>query len=215
MSRRAPSARLFVAVDPPEQVAVQLAGWARATAREKQSQGDSQQQALRVLDPELLHVTVCFLGNRAVDELPALEDQLAMCERAPVELSLGAPLWLPPRRPRALAIELHDKDGALAQIHAEVTSRLEAAEEASLEQPRERHGVGAKPRRLHPHITVARMRADGRGRRSHGPPGERGEHMLPPTPQLSFSPAELVLYRSWLSPEGASYERMSACPLVA
>jgi 2'-5' RNA ligase len=199
-----------VAVDPPEQVAAQLAGWARTTAREKRSQGDSQQQALRVLDPELLHVTVCFLGNRAVDELPALEDQLAMCERAPVKLSVGAPLWLPPRRPRALAVELHDKDGALAQIHAQVTSRLETAKEASLEQPRERHGVSAKPRRFHPHITVARMRADSRGRRPRGPSGDRVDALLPPTPSLSFAPTELVLYRSWLSPQGATYEPLSA-----
>lgn len=215
MSRRAASARLFVAVDPPEQVAALLTVWARTAARERQSGGDSQQQALRVLDPELLHVTICFLGERAIDEIPALEDQLAMCERSPVELSVGAPLWLPPRRPRALAVELHDKEGTLARIHAEVTSRFESTDQDALEQTQGRRGASAKPRRFHPHITVARMRADGRGRRSHGQLSERGEPLLPPTPQLSFSPAELVLYRSWLSPEGASYERMSACPLVA
>lgn len=210
MSRRAASARLFVAVDPPEQVAAQLTAWARAAARERRSAGGSQQQALRVLDPELLHVTVCFLGERAVDELPALEDQLAMCERAPVELSVGAPLWLPPRRPRALAVELHDKDGTLARIHAEVTSRLETAEQTPLEQTLEGHGASAKPRRFHPHITVARMRADGRGRRPHGPSGGRVDELLPPTPSLSFAPSELVLYRSWLSPQGATYEPLSA-----
>jgi 2'-5' RNA ligase len=213
MSRRAAIARLFVAVDPPEQVANQLAAWARAAARERLSGGGSQQQqALRVLDPELLHVTVCFLGERALDELSALEDQLAMCELSPVELSVGAPLWLPPRRPRALAVELHDKDGALAQIHAEVTSRLETTDPALLNQTLERRRTSIKPRRFHPHITVARMRADGRGRRSHGPSGKGGEPLLAPTPSLSFAPAELVLYRSWLSPEGASYESLCALP---
>lgn len=212
MSRRAPSARLFVAVDPPEQVANQLAAWARAGARQRPSGGDSQQQALRVLDPKLLHVTVCFLGERALDELAALEDQLAMCELSPVELSVGAPLWLPPRRPRALAVELHDKDGALARIHADVTSRLETTDPALLNQTLERHGASAKPRRFHPHITVARMRAAGRGRRSHSPPGKGGEALLPPTPSLSFAPADLVLYRSWLSPEGASYESLCTFP---
>jgi 2'-5' RNA ligase len=213
MSRRAASARLFVAVDPPEQVASQLAAWTRAAARERLSGGGSQQQALRVLDPELLHVTVCFLGERAVDEIPALEDQLTMCERAPVELSVGAPLWLPPSRPRALAVELHDKDGALARIHAEVTSRLEATDPAPLDQTLARRGASAKPRRFHPHITVARMRADGRGRRSHSPSDKGGEPLLAPTPSLSFTPADLVLYRSWLSPEGASYESLCTLPL--
>jgi len=213
MSRRAPSARLFVAVDPPTQVAVEMAAWARSAAHEQRSRGGAEHQALRVLDPELLHVTLCFLGNRAVEEIPALIDQLAMCERTPVELSIGAPLWLPPRRPRALAIELHDRDGALAQIQADVTSRLEPADQEPLEQRRERRAAAAKPRRFHPHITVARMRADGRGRRSRPASSERGERSLPPTPALSFAPAELVLYRSWLSPEGASYEALSALAL--
>lgn len=209
MSGRAASARLFVAVDPPEQVAAQLAAWARAAAREKQSGSGTQQQALRVLDPELLHVTVCFLGDRPVQEIPALEDRLALCERTPVQLSVGAPLWLPPRRPRALAVELHDRDGALARIHAEVTSRLETAERTAAEQTREQHGASAKPRRFHPHITVARMRADGPDRRPRGRSGERVEALLAPTPSLSFAPAELVLYRSWLSPQGATYEPLS------
>jgi 2'-5' RNA ligase len=213
MSRRAASARLFVAVDPPEQIAAQLAAWARAAARERLSKGGSQQQTLRVLDPELLHVTVCFLGERSVEEIPTLEDHLAQCERVPVELSVGAPLWLPPRRPRALAVELHDKDGALALIHAEVASSLETTDPALLNHPLERRGASAKPRRFRPHITVARMRADARGRRRGGQSGERVEALLPPTPSLSFAPAELVLYRSWLSPQGASYEPLSALPL--
>jgi RNA 2',3'-cyclic 3'-phosphodiesterase len=212
MSRRTASARLFVAVDPPEQAATQLAAWARAAARECRSGGGSQQQALRVLDAELLHVTVCFLGERTVDELSALEEQLATCELSPGELSVGAPLWLPPRRPRALAVELHDKDGALARIHAEVSLRLETTDPALLTQTLERRGPSAKPRRFHPHITVARMRADGRGRRSHSPSGKGSEPLLAPTPSLSFAPAELVLYRSWLSPEGASYESLCTLP---
>lgn len=201
MSRRAPSARLFVAVDPPEQVALELAVWARVSAREKQSRSGAAQQGLRVLDPGLLHVTLCFLGNRAVQEIPALADQLAECERPPVELSVGAPLWLPPRRPRALAVELHDQDGTLARIQAEVAARLEPSEQEKHERKRSQ--------RFRPHITVARIRHDS-ARRLRAPSGQRGQRSLPPTPALSFAPAELVLYRSWLSPEGASYEALSA-----
>jgi hypothetical protein len=39
------------------------------------------------------------------------------------------------------------------------------------------------------------------------------ERLLPATPPLSFLPSELVLYRSWLSPEGASYEPLAAVAL--
>lgn len=214
MSGRAPSARLFVAVDPPEQVALELAAWARLAARETRSGSRAGQRPLRVLDPELLHVTVCFLGNRAVDQIPALADQLAGCVRPLVQLSVGAPLWLPPRRPRALAVELHDEGGALARIQTEAAARLGRADPDAQphEQAPPRSGAHGGPRRFHPHITLARMRHDaGRRRRPRSSSAEGcGERALPPTPALSFAPAELVLYRSWLSPEGASYEALSA-----
>lgn len=210
MSGRVPGARLFVAVNPPEQVALELAAWARAAARETRSGSRAGLHPLRVLDPELLHATVCFLGSRAVQEIPALADQLAACERPTVRLSVGAPLWLPPRYPRALAVELHDEGGALASIQKEVAARLEPSDRDAQphEQAPPRSGARSRPRRYHPHITVARMRSD--GRRPRPTSGEQGERSLPPTPALSFAPAELVLYRSWLSPEGASYEALSA-----
>jgi RNA 2',3'-cyclic 3'-phosphodiesterase len=222
MTRRGPSARLFVAVDPPAPVADELAAWARIAARALRGgagEGPSAapasaragSPALRVLDPELLHVTVCFLGDRPVSEIPSLADELAACERPPVRLSVGAPVWLPPRRPRALAVELHDEDGTLASIHAQLAARLEPAAEQPHPPPRP-SGARAKPRRFRPHVTVARLRPDGRRRpRAHG--RAASEPTLPATPALSFAASELVLYRSWLSPEGASYEAVAKCQL--
>lgn len=211
MKGRGPSARLFVAVDPPERVAAELAAWARAAAREVRSHPHGAHQQMRVLDQRLLHATICFLGNRGVQEIPSLVDELAACERPPVELSVGAPLWLPLRRPRALAVELHDEGGALARIHAALTARLQPEREESHE-PSVRPGAGPRPRRFHPHITLARLRSEG-ARRARRSEAGRDARSLPPTPALSFAPAELVLYRSWLSPEGASYEALSAFAL--
>ncbi len=200
---RSPTARLFVAVDPPEQVRSELAAWARSATRVGDGSGRAN-AGLRVLDPELLHVTLCFLGNRPVGELDLLTPQLSACVGTAGELSLGAPLWLPPRRPRALAVELHDESGALTRLQAEVVAALEqvsgwqqGAGERSLQ------GVGVARRRFHPHVTVARM----------GRAATRYERTLPPTPALSFTPEELVLYRSWLSPEGASYEAVASHPI--
>lgn len=191
-----PTARLFVAVDPPEEVCRALAAWARSAARTG-DRGARPNASLRVLDPKLLHVTLCFLGNRPAEEMDALAAQLSACEGTAGELSLGAPLWLPPRRPRALAVELHDGGGELARLQAHVVGALQ---EVSGWQPvggapGETGAAGAR-RRFRPHVTVARM--------SRG--ATRVERVLPPTPSLSFVPSELVLYRSWLSPEGASYE---------
>lgn len=207
MSIRAPSARLFVAVDPPAEVRAALEAWARTAAR-----------TLRTLDADLLHVTVCFLGERPLQEVDSIAAELEACERPAVELSLGAPLWLPPRRPRALAVELHDEQGTLTSIHREVVARLaldgderfEAAGRSLTGQASSSHASGPqrpsggrRPQRFRPHVTVARMRGGEAPR----------ERSLPPTPVRLFAPAELVLYRSWLSPEGASYDSLAAAPL--
>jgi 2'-5' RNA ligase len=62
----------------------------------------------------------------------------------------------------------------------------------------------ARHHRFRPHVTVARMR------QGHAP----RERTLAPTPALSFVPRELVLYRSWLSDQGASYEPVAGVPLA-
>ncbi|MGA7703861.1 MAG: hypothetical protein WB998_03085, partial [Solirubrobacteraceae bacterium] len=69
----------------------------------------------------------------------------------------------------------------------------------------------AKHRRFRPHVTVARLRSSA-DRRSKGSRG--AERTLAPTPALSFVPGELILYRSWLSPEGASYEQLASHPIA-
>jgi 2'-5' RNA ligase len=194
------TARLFVAIDLPAAVREALAAWVRGAAREMSSRARadatrSPQIAtrhggppLRVVDPELLHITLCFLGNRPTGEIEAIEAALDSCVGPAGEVSLGAPLWLPPRRPRTLAVEVHH-DGRLAVLQAELLDALAGA--CAIEPER---------RRFRPHITVARMRAGAAAR----------DRRLPATPAFAFAPAELVLYRSWLSPAGASYEALAS-----
>lgn len=157
----------------------------------------------RVLDAELLHVTLCFLGSRPAGEIAAIAAQLAGCGGPAGKLSLGAPLWLPTRRPRALAVELHDEQGRLASLQRSVvTAYGELGESGPTTAPRQ-PSLTPKRRHFRPHVTVVRMR-------SNTAPRQR---TLPPTPALSFVPNELILYRSWLSPEGASYEALASYPL--
>lgn len=206
---RRPTARLFVAVDPPPYVCEQLAAWARTALRET-SRGPGAQA--RVLDAELLHITLCFLGNRPTEEIGPLAALLAQCRGAAGELSVGAPLWLPPRSPRALAVELHDEQDQLVSLQRSVVAAYgEAPAEGNPDDAAARHARVAKHRRFRPHVTVARLRS-GQDRRSKGSHG--GEPALPPTPALSFVPNELILYRSWLSPEGASYEPLASRPIA-
>ncbi len=223
---RGAEARLFVAVNLPATVRTELARWARAAASSVRatSQPASGTDAapppgtravrpaaarrpaagrLRLLEPDALHVTLCFLGSRPVGEIEVLGEALAAaCTEAPPvgELAVGAPLWLPPRRPRALAVELHDDSTqALGALHDVVAESLAGVSDLDL-APRA-GGAGGRStsrrgERFRPHVTVARMRAG-------DAPRLRG---LPATPPLSFSPQSVTLFRSWLTPTEAVYE---------
>jgi RNA 2',3'-cyclic 3'-phosphodiesterase len=185
------SARLFVAVDLPGGVRRELTRWARGAASSARASGGR----LRLLEPETLHVTLCFLGSQPVGAIDAIAQAVQGAWSEPVgELSLGAPLWLPKRRPRALAVELHDDArSALRALRDAVARELEAV--CSFEAP---------TRSFLPHVTVARMR-------SEDVPRDRA---LPATPQLAFEPETVTLYRSWLGPTEASYEALASCAMT-
>jgi 2'-5' RNA ligase len=214
MSRRA-SARLFVAAEVPASVRERLAGWARVAAAAAQPGGAP--RPLRLLDPESLHLTLCFLGSRPVEEIAAIGSTLGACAAYVGELSVGAPLWLPRARPRSLAVAIHDQEGGLADLHAAVTAAI-----------CQTTGWEPERRRFRAHITLARTRGQAGARagaragakeggkaggelRARSPAG--AGHGLPPTPPLRFTAESLTLYRSWLSPAGASYEALATCVL--
>jgi 2'-5' RNA ligase len=199
MSRGA-TARLFVAVDPPAEVCEELAVWALTAAAglgSRMTEGGA--RPLRLLEPDTLHLTLCFLGNRPVHEIETIRSTLSGWDTDMGELSIGAPLWLPPRRPRALAVEIQDRAGGLARLYETVTRAISKATAWEPER-----------RRFKAHITVARMGERARrGRDSAG-----ADPRLPATPQLRFTPESVVLYRSRLSRSGATYEALAACHLL-
>lgn len=169
-----------------------------------------------MLDPQVLHVTLCFLGERPVTEIDAIAQALAECAVPIGELRVGAPVWLPPRRPRALAVEVHDapaQDGLSAASGGERGESLATLHDELLGALSRACGYREEKRRFRGHITLARVRgAYTRGRARARV--YRLERPLPPTPALSFTPGALILYRSWLSSEGASYEALARLTLV-
>jgi 2'-5' RNA ligase len=208
------SARLFIALDLPSGLRQELNSWARCALRAAASappepvvrrgrraarpehRAAGRLHGIRTLDAELMHVTLAFLGSRPVEEIGPLCGIVELCAAPQMgEVSIGAPLWLPPRRPRALAVELHDDDGCLADLHRTLERDLRAG---GLISATPNHGEGH--RAFRPHVTVARLRQGAVPR----------DRILEPTPRRAFVPQRLVLYRSWLSPEGASYEPLAA-----
>ncbi len=205
MTRAHGTARMFVAIDPPGEVCEQLAAWARVAVRGLGLRRGAS-SPVRVLDPELLHLTLCFLGSRPVEEIDTIGKALAECAALVGELQIGAPVWLPPHRPRALAVEVRDGDGNGVGKEAPVES-LGALHDGLIDALARVCDHREERRRFRAHITLARTRDD-RGRR------HVIECALPPTPPLVFTPESLVLYRSWLSPAGASYEALAKRTLV-
>jgi 2'-5' RNA ligase len=176
--------RLFVAVDLPREVRGELAGWARERAGEL--------DVLRLVPEESLHVTLAFLGWRPASEAGHV-GRVALAGAEPVRaLALGSGTWLPPRRPRVLAVDLEDPDGRLGALQARVSQALTA--EA---------GYEPEARPFRPHVTVARVR---RGERARA-----GE--LPAPRPVRFEPEALTLYRSRLSRAGAEYEPLARAEL--
>jgi RNA 2',3'-cyclic 3'-phosphodiesterase len=177
--------RLFVALELPAEVREALVRWRSAALNTV--------PGLRPLPEDHLHVTLCFLGWRSASEIEAIAGacrQLSPFD--PPMVSLGEARWLPPRRPRVLAVELAEAEGQLRVIQARLSRTLE---EGGWYEPERRPYL--------PHVTVARA-----GRRERVKPSP-----LPAPPSLSFTSSRVTLFRSRLSPRGARYEVLSAVSL--
>jgi len=177
--------RLFVAAELPDEVRDELAHWTRGAV--------GRGELLRRLDPGSLHLTLCFLGEQPPASVGLAARALAGCTElvaAAVDLHLGAPVWLPPRRPRVLAVEVGDPAGALRALRDALVTEL--ADVLGWDPGRER---------FRPHVTVARMR-----------PGSQRARELQPTPALRFEAVAATLFRSTLDPGGARYEALASTP---
>jgi len=142
---KSPRARLFVALDIPEDLREGLAEWGGRALRDP---------ALRPLPPASLHVTLAFLGYR-----PAIQEAASP---APW-IELRDPLPRPPRgRARLFALPVISPE----------TESLQAAVEASLVAG---GFYEPEKRPFWPHLTVARVRPEARGSRRpavvESPPG--------------------------------------------
>lgn len=174
--------RLFVAAELPGDVVEALVDW-RPRA-----------DGLRPVAPEALHVTLAFLGSREEDDVAAIAPVLERVARPVGRLSLARAVWLPKRRPRVLAVELEDADGALAAMQGELAAGL-----------REAIGWTPEKRPFLAHVTVARVRSGARRLPDAEDVPDRGP----------FGASALTLFRSLLSPRGARYEPLTRTKLLS
>lgn len=175
------SVRLFVAAELPAVVVEALTRWR------------PRDPALRPLAPEALHLTLAFLGWRAAEDGERVGALLPGLARPVDGLALGEPRWLPPRRPRVLAVDVEDPAGALAGLQADVVGALADA-------------VGFEPERRAylAHVTVMRVRSGMRAPRLD---------LAPPRGPAPFAAPALTLFRSHLARGGARYEALARVAL--
>ncbi|MFL5860212.1 MAG: RNA 2',3'-cyclic phosphodiesterase [Solirubrobacteraceae bacterium] len=179
-------ARLFVALDLPPHVRSALHGWGREQVGEM--------PRLRLVEPESLHVTLCFLGSRPVGEVGGIGAACATVSgRAQAPLALGDALWLPPRRPRVLIVELADELGHLTAVQSALTRALQAG-----------GFYEAEKRRFLAHVTVARVQRQARPHRES----------LPPPESQRFIGDTVTLYQSRLGQGPARYQALSSALLA-
>jgi 2'-5' RNA ligase len=171
-------------------VAVNLPGWAVRTLVRWRDGALSGVPGVRPLALEAIHVTLCFLGWRSSGEMTAIADACGVLRgmTAP-ELSVTGPVWLPPRRPRVLAVELGDDGGRLARAQGAASDVLAAG-----------GWYRAEKRPYLPHVTVARLSAAPRASVRRG---------LAAPPDSRFRAPGATLYRSRLLRSGARYEELA------
>ena len=179
------SARLFVALELPDDVKAALAGWAAAEL--------GAVDGLRTVSAEAMHLTLCFLGWRPVSEVQRIAAECAAAaDEPPVRLSLGEGLWLPRRRPRVVAVGLEaTSDSDSRRLDALQSKLAQALAAGGFYEPERRPFLA--------HVTVARVPG-----RAHVRPLE-----LSAPERLSFTLSTVTLFRSHLGRGGSRYEPLA------
>lgn len=178
-----PRARLFVALDLPAETREGIAAWGREALRDP---------ALRPVSSESLHITLAFLGSRPEEEIEPIAEVVRDRTGPAPWVELLDPVPRPPRgRARLFALP------ALSPG----TEALQAGVQEGLV---EGGFYEAEKRPFWPHVTVARVRPEGRG--SRGP--QVVSEAPGPVPKELSEPriaVRMTLYRSVLQPTGARY----------
>lgn len=179
--------RLFVAVDLGRDV---RRGLERAIDEARALAADAKWIAV-----EHAHLTLAFLGGVDAAGVPAIDAALARAATRHSAITLdvhGAGTFGRPSSPRVLWIGVHGEIDLLAALHRDVTESLAAL------------GFTPEAREFHPHVTLARSRAQGGERRL-----ANAAVRLAETDAGRAHISHVALMQSHLSPRGARYTTLT------
>ena len=127
--------RAFIAVEP----SAELRNAVSAAGQELRGAG-----RLSFVSPNLMHITLKFLGEVPESQIPKITAALDTLSASPYQLNVSG-ISTFGRPPRVIKAEVHD-DGATAALAADVESRM-----AKL-------GFARETKPFSPHITIARVK---------------------------------------------------------
>jgi 2'-5' RNA ligase len=188
--------RLFVAVLLPPEWKSYLA--ARARDLERVALGYT-----RWVAPDLMHLTLVFLGWQPAERLAAVAEATAAGAEsvAPFELSLGRLGHFGGRVPRVLWVEARAREGHLQRLHAALCQELATRAVA----------FDAKP--IVPHVTLGRAQRQARPAAGRALTARLAAPRWPaPPPPCTVRAVALI--RSDLSPRGPRYTTLGEYPLA-
>ena len=187
--------RMFVAVDLDEASRDLVAETQRRALTRVRTKG-----ALRLVDPQQVHLTLAFLGEVPSPLSDAVIDEMRLpfAGISPFQLGMGGLGMFPPRgAPRVLWLGLTRGVGELIALQSAVAGRLGGL------------GVTLEERDFHPHVTIARWR-DGRpADRAAFDTVDKGA-----ASRAALTVDRVTLFESRLSSKGASHFPLAHAPLT-
>jgi len=187
--------RLFVGVELDDRVRTAAAEIADSLKRDLGRSVEA-----RWIDSPNLHITLWFLGEVEESKVEAVSRALAtpFCETA-FDLEINGAGAFPPRgAPRVLWLGITNGGGALRRLNAELATRLPAL------------GFEPERRAYSAHLTIARVKdVPRRGSYQEIRDAIRNERARVGRCRIDA----VTLFRSRLSPKGASYEAVLRVPL--
>jgi RNA 2',3'-cyclic 3'-phosphodiesterase len=184
--------RTFCAVELPDEVRRQLE---EHILKLRRAIPDAAASWSRV---ENIHLTLKFLGNVALDRIPAVSAAASrvVAEFSAFPIGVGNTGVFPrPSRAQVLWIGVSDPSGKLSALQERLENECAA------------QGFPKEDRAYRPHLTIARIRRPESAR----PLADAHLEMKFPTTNIELN--ELIVFRSELSPKGSRYTAISKHPI--
>jgi 2'-5' RNA ligase len=181
--------RAFVAIDVSDRVRAQIGELLAKLKKERES-------GVRWVRPEVMHLTLAFLGEVKPDFIESSKRQLEQVVpqfRQFETRMAGLGAFPTPSRARVVWVGMEHGKAELCRVQAAVAQALK------------RIGFQPERRPFSPHLTLGRLRE----------PGDVSPVVVTPFESEPFAIDRLILFRSVLRPEAPEYVRLAEFPFPA